>query len=157
MLSLKEHLLSHFLSYLESPKDRSVLGPLLFIACINGIVYQISSNSSSINLFADDIALYYRTITSADDYTALHENIDTVSSCLASKHLTLANATLRAYIRQFIFLLCYYSLNSLCTHCFRLNVSLPLSLKMFEYISYYSNYIQCHACNQEFLLEITVI
>ena len=61
------------------PKDLHVLGPLLFIAYINDIVYQISSNIVvMINIFADDIALY-GTITSADDYTAHQEDIDAVS------------------------------------------------------------------------------
>ena len=40
---------------------------------------------------------------------------------------------------------------------FRLNVSLPLSLKMFEYLSL-SYYIQCHACNEDYIsYKISVI
>ena len=51
-------------------------------------------------------------------------------------HSNILEIALRAYITRFLFLYCYCSLNSLCTQCFRLNISLPLSLKTFEYISY---------------------
>ena len=71
-MSSKEHLLPHFRSYLESPNNLCL--PPCFLLPTSMTLY-----------------IKYRTITSADDYTALQEDIDAVSSCLASKHLNLNN------------------------------------------------------------------
>lgn len=78
------------LQVLSGVPQGSVLGPLLFIIYMNDVVQQIS-NSSRINLFADDIVLY-RIIYTPHDYVSLQSDINAVSTCLASKYLSL-NAT----------------------------------------------------------------
>ena len=55
----------------------SVLGPLLFIIYIDDVVTQISP-SSSISLYADDIALY-RSISSPSDYVVLQADITAIT------------------------------------------------------------------------------
>ena len=57
------------LQVLSRVPQGSVLGPLLFLIYLNYVVNCIS-DSSKINLFADDIALY-RVISSPEDYIAL--------------------------------------------------------------------------------------
>ena len=56
----------------------SVLGPLLFTIYINDVVNQISP-SSSISLYADDIALY-RSIRSPADYVILQADITAIAT-----------------------------------------------------------------------------
>ena len=73
----------------------SVLGPLLFIIYLNDVVDCISGGSS-INLYADDIALY-RLITNFNDYIALQEDANAINSCLTTKYLTL-NPTKCCYL-----------------------------------------------------------
>ena len=66
----------------------SVLGPLLFILYIDDVASKISS-SSTISLFADDIALY-RSIQSPADYTVLQADITAISLYIESnRHLKL--------------------------------------------------------------------
>ena len=66
----------------------SVLGPLLFILYIDDVASKISS-SSTISLFADDIALY-RPIQSPADYTVLQADITAISLYIESnRHLKL--------------------------------------------------------------------
>ena len=76
---------SHILPVLSGVPQGSVLGPLLFICYINEVVSAISC-SSQINLFADDMVLY-RIIKSSADYLQLQQDIDSVTSCIRSKHL----------------------------------------------------------------------
>ena len=64
---------SSTLQVLSGVPKASVLGPLLFIIYLNDVVHCIS-NSSKMNLFADDIALY-RIIRSVDDYFSLQADI----------------------------------------------------------------------------------
>ena len=52
----------------------SVLGPLLFLCCINDIT---SSVTSSIKLYADDI-LIYRVVNTEDDCKMLQRDLDTL-------------------------------------------------------------------------------
>ena len=56
----------------------TVLGPLLFVMYINDVTTTISQ-SSMINMFADDIA-YYRIIQSRSDYTIVRKDVDYISS-----------------------------------------------------------------------------
>ena len=64
----------------------SVLGPLLFTIYINDVAERISS-SSSISLYADDIALY-RSIRSPADYLLLQADITAIMTCVEDeKHL----------------------------------------------------------------------
>ena len=66
----------------------SVLGPLLFIIYIDDVVTRISS-SSSISLYADDIALY-RSITSPTDYAVLQADISAIATWVEEeRHLKL--------------------------------------------------------------------
>ena len=66
----------------------SVLGPLLFIIYIDNVTSKISP-SSTISLFADDIALY-RHIQSPADYTVLQSDITAITLSIESDgHLKL--------------------------------------------------------------------
>ena len=66
----------------------SVLGPLLFTIYIDDVVTRISP-SSSISLYADDIALY-RSISSPADYIILQADITAIVTCVEEeKHLKL--------------------------------------------------------------------
>ena len=66
----------------------SVLGPLLFIIYIDDVVTQISP-SSSISLYADDIALY-RSISSPSDYVVLQADIAAITTWVEEeRHLKL--------------------------------------------------------------------
>ena len=76
---------SHTLPVISGVPQGSVLVPLLFICYINEVVSAISG-SSQINLFADDMVLY-RFIKSSADYLQLQQDIDSVTSCIRSKHL----------------------------------------------------------------------
>ena len=67
----------------------SVLGPLLFITYINDVVEQISTESN-MSLFADDILLCTESSIHLKT-VALQDDIQAVSSSLASKHLSLNN------------------------------------------------------------------
>ena len=53
----------------------SVLGPLLFLLCINDINNLTLSPGSKLVLYADDILLY-RPIVSENDYTLLQQDVD---------------------------------------------------------------------------------
>ena len=86
---------SNPLQVLSGVPQGSVLGPLLFITYINDVVNQILPDSS-INLFADDIALY-KTINAPEDYIGLQEDITAVARCLHSKSLDL-NASKCCYL-----------------------------------------------------------
>ena len=55
---------------------RSVLGPMLFLLCMNGINNAITSH---ITLFADDDILY-RNIYSQNNQVILHNDLNTISS-----------------------------------------------------------------------------
>ena len=81
---------SQSLPVISGVPQGSVLGPLLFICYINDVTTVVSSGSE-INLFADDIVLY-RIITSPSDYVQLQQDIDSLSTCVAVKHLQF-NAT----------------------------------------------------------------
>ena len=63
----------------------SVLGPLLFVMCINDVATTISQGSM-INMFADDIA-YYRIIQSQSDYDIVQKDVDYISSFMSCKLL----------------------------------------------------------------------
>ena len=63
------------LQVLSGVPQGSVLGPLLFIIYLNDVFHCIF-NSSKMNLFADDIALY-RIIQSLDDYSSLQAELNT--------------------------------------------------------------------------------
>lgn len=66
----------------------SVLGPLLFIIYIDDVTSQVSI-STSISLFADDIALY-RCIRSPADYVVLQSDITAIAMWIeGEKHLQL--------------------------------------------------------------------
>ena len=66
----------------------SILGPLLFIIYIDDVVTRISS-SSSISLYADDIALYC-SITSPTDYAVLQADISAIATWVEEeRHLKL--------------------------------------------------------------------
>ena len=78
---VKKKSYSHIrLSQLKIPRfnpQGSVLGPLLFIIYIDDVTSRISS-TSTISLFADDIALY-RTIRSPADYVVLQADITAIT------------------------------------------------------------------------------
>ena len=76
---------SHRLPVISGVPQGSVLGPLLFICYINEVV-SVISDSSQINLFADDMVLY-RFIKSSADYLQLQQDVDSITSCTRSKHL----------------------------------------------------------------------
>ena len=72
----------------------SVFGQLLFITYryINDVAIHVSQ--TTVNMFADDIELY-RVIKTTADYTHLQQHINSISTCIQQKYLTLirTNAT----------------------------------------------------------------
>ena len=69
-------------------RSESVLGPVLFIIYIDDVTSQISP-TSTISLFADDIALYH-TIRSPADYVVLQADITAITMWIEDeKHLKL--------------------------------------------------------------------
>ncbi len=81
---------SHPREVISGVPQGSVLGPLLFIAYINGLAGKISPGTL-VNLFADDIVMY-KVIKSSGDYKGLQEDIFGVSSFMGNQYLQL-NAT----------------------------------------------------------------
>ena len=67
-----------------------MLGPLLFITYINDVT-EVISPESSLNMFADDMAMY-KVIKSPSDYVGFQKDIDAVSSFMQNKLLEF-NAT----------------------------------------------------------------
>ena len=65
--------------------NHEIRKPLLFIMYINDIATVVSPESE-INMFADDIALY-RVIKASVDYLALQDDIDSIGTVVANKHL----------------------------------------------------------------------
>ena len=82
MLQYIEGADSHRLPVISGVPQGSVLGQLLFICYVVSVI----SDSSQINLFADDMVLY-RFIKSSADYLQLQQDVDSVTSCIRSKHL----------------------------------------------------------------------
>ncbi len=78
---------SSSLHALSGVPQGSVLGPLLFIVYINQVT-NVISQTSKLNMFADDMALY-RVITSVNDYLELQNDINEVYNFLSSKLLKL--------------------------------------------------------------------
>lgn len=56
--------------------EGTVLGPLLFVICINDIITNLTK-STTIRLFADD-NLLYREIRNKEDTTVLQKDLDTL-------------------------------------------------------------------------------
>ena len=80
--------LSTIKNVLSGVPQGSVLGPLLFTVYIDDVADRIS-HSSSISLYADDIALY-RSIRSPADYSILQSDITAIVACVEEeKHLNL--------------------------------------------------------------------
>ena len=63
---------------------RKCVGPLLFLSYINDVATVVPR--SEINMFADDIALY-RIIKTPLDYRALQDDVNSIGSLMATKHL----------------------------------------------------------------------
>ena len=66
----------------------SILGPLLFITYINPVSNLSLSCEAKLTIYADDILLY-KPISSVDDFSALQQDIDQVSNCIRSLHLSM--------------------------------------------------------------------
>ena len=62
----------------------SVLGPLLFIICIDGLTNVLSNGS--VSLYADNLLLY-RPICSSSDYQALQEDVDALADWISAHKL----------------------------------------------------------------------
>ena len=75
---------SNTLPVVSGVPQRSVLGPLLFISYINDVT-SVVSPESELNLFADDIALYW-IIKSPAEYEQLQIDIYSVSLFISGKH-----------------------------------------------------------------------
>ena len=66
----------------------SVLGPLLFLIYINNSTQEPISIESIMNLYADD-TLFYRVISSSNDYVELQNDINTFTKWVDKNRLTL--------------------------------------------------------------------
>ena len=66
----------------------SILGPLLFITYINPVSNLSLSSEAKLTIYADDILLY-KPIFSGDDFSALQQDIDQISNCIRSLHLSM--------------------------------------------------------------------
>ena len=66
----------------------SVLGPLLFLLYVNGVASLHFSLGTDLNLFADDMLLYW-CIDSSEDDEYLQQDCDLLSHWLNDNHLTL--------------------------------------------------------------------
>ncbi len=73
---------SSSLRVLSGVPQGSVFGPLIFISYINHVT-EVISQGSSINMFADDMALY-RVIKSNNNYTQLQNDVNAVSTFMNS-------------------------------------------------------------------------
>ena len=107
-IGLNEHLVQWIFSYLYECKQYvvlageqstikpvlsgvpqgSVLGPLLFILYVDDLADELVDCGTSFTLYADDILLH-RVIDDPSDYSALQDDISTLSNWVLKKNLTL--------------------------------------------------------------------
>ena len=67
----------------------SILGPLLFIIFINGLCSVTLSPTARLSMYADDILELFQTYNSVSDISLIQSNIDSVSSWISSRSLTI--------------------------------------------------------------------
>ena len=94
----------------------SVLRPFLFLIYIDQVTTVSLSQSSNLNLFADNVLLY-NTISRLEDYTATQDDINAIADCqmITTSCWTLQCASLWSYLREKscpVLLLNYYWITS---------------------------------------------
>ena len=77
---------SNPLAVISGVPQGSVLGPLLFLAYIDGVARSI--HHSKVIMYADDIVLY-RIIKNPSDFTLLQEDVTSICTWVTNNHLTL--------------------------------------------------------------------
>ena len=75
------------LPVLSGVPQGSVIGPLLFLIYIDGIKTTPLSGESHLTLYADDMLLLYRPITSIADFALLQQDIDSISDWVDKNYL----------------------------------------------------------------------
>ena len=63
----------------------SVIGPLLFLIYVNDVCTVNLSSDCRLTMYADDI-LMFKPIECAEDFTAFHEDINSISDCISRRY-----------------------------------------------------------------------
>lgn len=79
---------SNAMQVLSGVPQGSILGPLLFLIYVDGVTVASLSHGSKLNLFADDV-LFYRIISTQEDYIAIQKDIDTIAEWSDENYLIL--------------------------------------------------------------------
>ena len=104
---------SHKSHVLSGVPQGSILGPLLFIIFINGLCNVTLSPTARLIMYADDILLF-QPYNSISDISLIQSNIDSVSSWISSRSLTVNSSKTKYMFLSLRSSSCFASLPSLC-------------------------------------------
>ena len=104
---------SHKSHVLPGVPQGSILGPLLFIIFINGLCNVTLSPTARLIMYADDILLF-QPYNSVSDFSLIQSNIDSVSSWISSRSLTINSSKTKYMFLSLRSSSCFASLPSLC-------------------------------------------
>ena len=82
------HVCSPITPVMSGVPQGSILGPLLFITYVVPVFNVSLSCEAKLTIYADDIPLY-KPISSGDGFSALQQDIDQISNCIRSLHLSM--------------------------------------------------------------------